>query len=1121
MRVSLSMNKKSKTLIPYLLISIIIIISLLVVFLFYTRKKNGDTPNDSDTVTIHQLKVCHKENPLGIDDEIPTFSWQMASQKRGAMQTAYRIRVAESKEALSEENYLWDSGKVSSSESVGICYDGPSLKPKTRYFWSVTAFNESDTPFSSDIAWFETGLLGTGLEGAKWISAPAPAPISYVPDDFSYNIHYDLELENTSAGFVFGACEGRYGDLYICEITHREENTYLCLQQMKGGAYASEAEVDITMLRPQTGNSFSVDLLVDSSLLTVSVNNMIAGVFPIEESPVGSIGYYKSRGTSYAYFDNINVTGKNGNLLFFEDFEDEETIFSPYHITLADGRLKAGSGMILTKGYESPAPLFRREFAVQDKEIASARLYATALGSFSASINGMDVSDDYLSPGKIAFNKQLSYVTYDVTDKISKGQTNALGLILLHGWYDRAVGYPKIWNPWGAKNALLCQLEIRYQDGTSDVISTDSSFLCYTDGPIREDDIYQGEYYDASYEQTGYDTPGFDASSWMPSEENNIDPLYLSIPLTAKANEPIRCLEELKPVSVTEPADNVFVYDFGRNFAGTCRFTLKGEKGQVITLRYGEELNTESLSNKDDVPGTIWTENLLTANATDYYVMSGDPGGETFEPEFVYHGFRYLQITGIEEAIPTEDIVGVALSSDLERTGTFNSSNELLNQFYQNTENSRQSNFMDNPTDCPQRDERHGWAGDAQIFSLTASYHADTYLFYQKYLEELRLLQSEGGSFSDMAPRNFGTNPDGTGGAASTNCWGDAPVVITWNLYTQYGDKEILRENYDALCKWVDVLELTSDNYIRIFHGYGDHLSLEDTPADLSDTAWCAYSAHLLSQMALALDKPEDAKHYEAVYNNFKEAWQKQYVLPDGMTICNTQTSYVLGLAFSLFPEELTDAALNHLLLLFEYSNYEIKTGFSGIGHLFSVLSKYDRRDIAYRLLLKEGNPALLYPVTQGATTTWELWDGHIDNGDGTYTLSGSFNHYTYGSPASFLYTDILGITSDASAPGYKHILLEPHPSNQLPFASGSYKSAYGTIYSSYEITDAGITYTFEIPANTSATLTLPKPPEGTSYQVDGKPVTQVTEITPSETSDGKISYELPSGSYCFSQGAM
>lgn len=1112
----MSFFPKHKKVFFYTAAIIFAVISMILLF-SYIRTSHLEHHISSDDIAITNLKVCHKECPLGIDEEIPTFSWQMESQKRGASQTAYQITVADSKENLSDKIYLWDSGKVFSSESVGICYNGQSLKPKQRYFWSVTVWNESDVPVTaSEISWFETGLLGCGLPGAKWISAPSPSPATYAAEDLCYNIHYDIDLENTSAGFVFGACKGRYGDLYICEISHREERTLFRLQQMSGGSFVYEEELDITSCRPETGNLFSVDLSVDHDILSVLVNNIPVNSFTITSTPLGSIGYYKSRGVSYAFFDNILVTDKNGNTLLSENFENEETIFSPYHITVSDGRLKAGSGMLLTKGYESPAPLFRREFSVQDKAISSARLYATSLGSFSASLNGMRISDDYLSPGKMAYNQQLSYMTYDVTDKLTQGKTNTLGFILLHGWYDRAVGYPEIWNPWGEQNALLCQLEICYEDGTKEIISTDSSFLCCTDGPVRSDDIYQGEFYDANYEQTGFDTADFNAADWLPATENNVDPLYSSLPLTAKKNEPIVCIKELTPVSVSEPAENVFVYDFGQNFAGTCRIHVKGTQGQIITLRYGEALNTDSLSNKDDVSGTVWTENLLTADATDYYVMRGDESGETFEPEFVFHGFRYLQITGIENAIPVNDIVGIVLSSDLEQTGTFTSSSELLTQFYQNTVSSQQSNFLDNPTDCPQRDERHGWAGDAQIFSLTASYHADTYLFYEKYLEELRLLQSEGGSFPDMAPRNFGTNPDGSGGAASTNCWGDAAVVITWNLYTQYGDKEILRENYDALCKWVDVLELTSDNYIRTYNGYGDHLSLESTPADLSDTAWCAYSAHLLSQMALALEKPEDAAHYEAVYNNFKLAWQKQYVLPDGMTICNTQTSYILGLAFSLFPEDLTDDALNHLLTLFEYSNYEIKAGFSGIGHLFPVLSKYGRTDIAYRLLLQESYPSLLYPVTQGATTTWELWQGHLDNGDGTYRLEGSFNHYTYGTPAGFLYTDILGIKSDPSAPGYKHILLEPHPHEQLSFAKGSYKSVYGTIYSSYEKTDNGYIYCFEIPANTSATLTLPLPQEGASYLIDGKAIEQVSEITCHGVLNNNISYELPSGSYCF-----
>ena len=1112
--IHLNISGKKHSKITILLIFLAIFIAVLTIGIFLYHHDNNSV---SSNTAIIKPQVCHLENPLGIDERIPTFSWQMSSSRNGAFQSAYQITVAESKTDLDGGNYVWDSGKITSPDSVGICYEGKPLKAKQRYYWSVTVWDESDSPIVlTEVPWFEMGLLGTGMSKASWISAQAPSFPEVRSEDLSYNIHYDIQLDATSAGFVFGAAEGRYGDLYICEISHKEERTLFRLQQMSGGAFVSEEELDITHCRHDSDNVFSVNLSVKESILDVSVNDVFVNTFAIKETPIGSIGYYKSRSTSYAYLDNISATTPSGAVLYSEDFADAETIFSPYYVYVSDGQLRISSGMLLTKGYDSPAPLFRREFDIKDKPIESARLYTTALGSFSASINGKRISNDYLSPGKLAFNKQLSYVTYDVTDYLVSGQTNALGYILLHGWYDRAVGYPEIWNPWGEKNALLGQLEIRYQDGTSDLIVTDSSFRCFTDGPIRSDDIYQGEFYDANYEQQGFDLAGFDESGWTTATENAIDPFYTALPLVAKKNEPIVCTRELTPVSVSEPVENVFVYDFGQNFAGTCRIHIKGNQGQVITLRYAEALNTDTLSNRDDLPGTIWTENLLTADATDYYVLSGNPDGETFEPEFTFHGYRYLQITGLEEAIPVDDITGIVLSSDLDQTGAFTCSNELLNQFYQNTINSMQSNFLDNPTDCPQRDERHGWAGDAQIFSLTASYHANTYSFYEKYLEELRLLQSEGGSFSDMAPRNFGTNPDGTGGAASNNCWGDAPVVITWNLYMQYGDKAILRENYEALCKWVDVLVLTSEDYIRSYGGYGDHLSLESTPNDLSDTAWCAHSAHLLSKIAYALDKPEDAVYYESVYNSFKQAWQSRYVLPDGMTICHTQTSYALGLAFSLFPEELTDEATTHLLSLLENSGYQVKTGFSGISQLLPALSRYGHTDTAYQLLLQESYPSLLYPVKQGATTTWELWQGHHENGDGTYRLEGSFNHYAYGAPASFIYTDILGIKSSEAKPGYQHILLEPRPHELLSFAKGSYESIYGTIYSSYEKTEAGYCYRFTIPANTNATLTLPLLPEGQSYLADDKPIDANPNITCNGILGSQISFELSSGSYCF-----
>ena len=1096
---------------------LIIAFALIVLCLAVTKNlavmKNQN--KNQESFIIYNLKVCHVQNPLGIDEEAPVFSWCMESDERGAAQNAYRILVADSKENLDSGQVLWDSGKVFDSVSVGIMYEGEKLEPRKRYFWQVEVWNEEGRSYASrEEAWFETGLMGEGMPGAKWISAEKKK-IDEVMDEeaFVYSIAYQMEVAGTTAGFIFGAGQGRYGDLYLCEIRNQQEEVCFYLKHMDDGMFLSQEEVDISHCVSKEETYFDVKIFVEGEEAEVIINGVRAGEFVIEPTPVESIGYYKSRGVSYAWLDQISVCAGTGEIIYEEDFEGEDNIFAPYHVAVEDGRLKIGSGLILTGGYEEPAPLFRREFTVKNQEIHNARVYMTALGSFALSINGERVSEDYFSPGKLAYNRQLSYVTYDVTDLLQKGEDNAMGIILLHGWYDRAVGYPEIWNPWGDKNALLGKLVIEYEDGSVEEIVTDEEFLYCTDGPVRADDLYQGEFYDANFEKNGFDTVGFSEEEWHQAEENAVKEEYLSLPLIGKKNEPITCVEVLEPVSISEPDENIFVYDFGQNFAGTCRIKVRGEKGQIITLRYGEAVNEEEMLNKDDQVGTIWTENLFTAEATDYYVLRGDGEGEIFEPEFVFHGFRYLQISGVGEGVSIEDVEGLVLSSNLEQTGSFNCSNEMLNRYYQNTVWSQRSNFMDNPMDCPQRDERHGWAGDAQVFSLTASYHMDTYNFYEKYLRELRLLQSEGGSFTDMAPRNFGTDWDGTGGASSNNCWGDAAVIITWNLYTQYGDKRILRENYEALCNWVDMLVATSEDYIRDWGGYGDHLSLEDTPSDLSDTAWCAHAADLLSRMAQALGEDDDAAYYRQVYEAYKEAWQGRYILPDGTTTCDTQTSYVLGIAFSLFPEELERAAAERLQLLAQYSGYHIKTGYSGIGYLLPVFVHNGLEETAYEMLLQEEYPSLLYGVMQGATTTWESFFAYQEE-EGGYRLDGSLNHYAYGTPAGWLYTDVLGIRSDENEPGFKHVLLEPLTGGGLSYAEGSYTSTYGKISVEWKETETGYEYRFEIPANTTATLTLPDGEN--TYFVDEEPAQEADGVMFLEKDGEKVRYELLSGTYCF-----
>lgn len=1117
------------------------------------------------TAEIVNQQTDYRVNPVGIDDPVPVFSWQMSSDEKDKSQSAYRITVMESgnadihisdtgRENGSTKEYsgltdssgecVWDSGRVESDLSVAIPYEGEPLKPQTRYGWTVEVWDEDGNlcSTSGEAAYFETGLMGEFPEEAHWISVgeeygeteddtdrrtfqsvQPDREITDTDEEISagshlatpeYTIQYTMEVRNTSACFAFGAEDGWYGSMTLCEIRNQDEETVFTVKDM--AELNSGIEFPAACIDTAEDGSYQVNLQVKDQQMKVTVNDGVIGEFSIPGTPLGAIGYYKSRGTQYAYLDDIVVKDELGNICYEENFEEESTIFAPYHIVIENGRCKVGSGLMLSGGVcgrmEDPAPVFERTLELEEKEIGRARLYLTALGSYEVSLDGQKVTDNFMDPGKLAYNQYLSYMTYDVTEllkgkKQGEEQTengvifasHTWRMTLLHGWYDRGVGYPEIYSPWGEKNALRGALIVTYRDGTQQVIGTDEEFRVTLDGPIRKNDVYQGEFYDASRAMAFSDSEctkdnvenntedntedsktltakyqcGIAAVTWQPAAVDEIDPRYDEIPYIGKANEPIRCVQELTPISVSEPVRGTWVYDFGQNFAGVCRIRMNADEGDLVTLRYGEALNTEKLSNKDDAIGTIWTENLLTADATDYYLAVD--GEQTYQPVSVYHGFRYLQITGLKEAPALEDVTGIVLSSDLTLTGEFECSDELVNQYFSNAVWSQRSNFVDNPTDCAQRDERHGWAGDAQIFSGMACYNSRADDFYRKYLTELCALQSEDGAFPDMAPRNFGTGWSGRGGAGGNNCWGDAAMVIAWNLYTQYGDVNVLEEHYEALCKWVDYLEEHSENGLRSGEtGYGDHFSVESTPKGLTDTAWSAHSAELLSKISTILGKKQEAIRYQQLFEQFRDAWLNEYVSEDGVIECYSQTAYALGLEFQLFPEKLRQTAADCLLNNITFNRYEFHVGYAGLPYLLPALSEAGYSDTAYEMLCYSGERSLLYPVTHGATTTPEYLSAYQEI-DGELILDGSLNHYAYGAPAKWLYTHVLGIQSDEEHPGFKHFYVKPEVTGKWTYAKGAYESMYGRIEVSWEQKKDGEGYEYHlvIPANTTATVEL------------------------------------------------
>lgn len=1062
----------------------------------------------SKQTEITNLKTNYIRNPIGVDDESILFSWQMNSEEQDKSQSAYRITVyecnqgnREQDDAIASEICVWDSGKVESSLSVAISYEGEQLKSQTGYEWSVDVWDEEGSRcVSTETGYFETGLMGEFPEEAHWISVgDSDRNISTVQEETVYSIQYTMEIRDTSACFVFGAESGRYGSMTLCELQNQGEDTLFTVKDMS--ELNSNVEFPSASIETAEDGTYQVDLQVLDHQMKVAVNGCEVGTFTIHSDSLGAIGYYKSRGTQYVWLDDIIVVDEVENVCYEEDFDREDTIFAPYHIVIEDGRCKVGSGLMLSGAMEDPAPVFCMEFNLGNKEIDHARLYLTALGNFEVSMDGQAVSEDFLDPGKLAYNQYLSYMTYDVTDKLmSTEASDALHIwemTLFHGWYDRGVGYPEIYSPWGDTNALRGALVITYSDGTKQVIGTDEEFMVTLDGPIRENDVYQGEFYDASRElcQTNgswtdtaeredlIDTVGRKTAEVQPEEDDKetawfqaavdqVDSRYYDLPYVGKYSEPITCIQELRPISVSEPVSGTYVYDFGQNFAGVCRITMNAKAGDLVTLRYGEALNSDTLRNKDDVLGTIWTENLLTADATDYYLAID--GEQTYQPVSVYHGFRYLQITGLEEAPSLDQVTGIVLSSDLDLSGEFECSDEAVNQYWSNTVWSQKSNFLDNPTDCAQRDECHGWAGDAQIFSGMACYNSNSDLFYRKYLKELCSLQSDDGAFPDMAPRNFGTGWDGRGGAGGNNCWGDAAVVIAWNLYTQYGDVAVLQEYYDALCKWIDYLEVHSENGLRTEeNGYGDHFSVESTPKGLTDTAWSAHSADLISKISTVLGKTDEAIHYQQVFEQFRDAWLREYVSEDGVIECYSQTAYALGLAFDLFPETMRQMAAECLLNNVTFNQYEFHAGYAGLGYVLPALSEAGYSDAAYEMLCNTGERSLLYPVIQGATTTPEYLSAYQEM-NGELVLDGSLNHYAYGAPAQWLYTNVLGIRSDKENPGFKHFSIRPEVTDRWSYAKGAYESMYGRIEVSWKHEEDGYSYHIRIPANTTATVELP-----------------------------------------------
>ncbi len=767
-----------------------------------------------------------------------------------------------------------------------------------------------------------------------------------------------------------------------------------------------------------------------------------------------------------------------------------------------------------------PAHQYRKEFST-GKKIQRATIYATAMGIYELHFNGQRVGDARFAPGWTDYHQRAYYQTYDVTPLIKRGE-NAIGAWVADGWYSGYIGFGLLVglgteqagrDTYGKTPALMAQLEIEYTDGSRETIPTDKSWKETGNGPIREGDFLMGEFYDARKETDGWTKPGFDDAKWQPAifaAENgsvpatfyeNVNPTKPGEKLEIKGRSidlgfqrpakleafpgvPVRPVQELKPVAITSPTNGVYIFNFGQNFAGVVRLKVKGPAGTTVQLRYGEMLHAD---------GSLMSENLRKARATDSYVLRGNASGENYEPRFTYHGFQYVEVTGYPGKPNMNAITGIVLQSDTPMTSGFECSDPAANRLFKNIVWTQRANFIDLPTDCPQRDERFGWTGDAQIYVHTATLNADVAAFYTKWLQELMESQWPNGMFPGYAPYPY---QHGSGFGAA---WCDAGVICPWTIWQAYDDKRIIERCWPFMVKFMDWRRANSTNYLGTVYGndWGDWLSFgKKTPLDYVDTVYFAYSAKLMADMAAAIGKPAQAAEYGELFNHIKTAFNEKYGHPDGSLAVDTETAYALALYMNLIPDDLrlkSGKILADKLRNGETTdNSGMTTGFLGTRPLLPVLTSVGENDLAVKHFQSRKFPSWGYEVEQGATTIWEHWDSYtkahgFGGMDGKQNASmNSFAHYSFGAVGEWMINQLAGIQSDG--PGYDKIIIHPHPpapdSNPehppINWAKGHYDSIHGRIASNWSLMAGRFELETTIPPNTTATVFLPTVDPGT-----------------------------------------
>ena len=716
--------------------------------------------------------------------------------------------------------------------------------------------------------------------------------------------------------------------------------------------------------------------------------------------------------------------------------------------------------------YTGRPSLFRQEF-FSGAPVAKARLVGSALGLYFAEINGQRVSDACLRPGWTDYPTRTQYQVHDVTGLVRDGQ-NALGAVLADGWYSGRIAWvgPGLY---GKRPALRLQLELTFEDGRQQTVATSPAWQCAA-GPWLSADLILGESYDARLARPGWSSPGAAPADWHPVEVFG----QPAPPLVAECAEPVRPLETVAAVSSRpSPDGTATIFDLGTNMVGRVRLALAGAAGVEVVVRHAEIL---------DGDGGLYTTNLRKATATDRYVMSGDPGGEFFEPEFTFHGFQFVEVAGLGSALPTDCCQGVVIGSAYPKGGEFDCSDPLVNTLQRNLLRSMRGNFLDIPTDCPQRDERLGWMGDAQVFARTATCNGGVAPFFTKYLQDVLDARTIHG-FTDVCPVPIPWEKPAAPG------WGDAGVIIPWTVYRVYGDTRVLARSYPSMRHWIDgLIEVNPDLRWRErrANDYGDWLSLgKETSKELIGSAYLAHSIELTGRAAAVLREDADAARYGELLASARASFADAYVDADGIRE-PTQTACVLALHFELVPAELRSLVVDQLVALVEAAGGHLETGFLGVEHLLPVLDRAGRLDLAYGMLLNRTFPSWGYSIDNGATSIWERWDGWTHDKGFQDPAMNSFNHYSLGSVGAWLVTRLLGIDLDPDVAGFGQFRVWPQPGGGISWARGWQETMAGRIEAGWRISDGKLHLSVDVPVNATATVHRPGGAEDTQTVAAG-----------------------------------